>query len=201
MLIAARNSESGKNRPYAYKVEWLESSGTQWIVLEKNLTAFEIVFLPTAFKNYGAVIGTQNETSPYHPCQLRHSRNINSADVALCDNAWRAVSISSTQYNTLAFSRNGTNCKLTLNGTQNVQVTGTIADHPYYIFSANQGNDAASFMNGNFRVKSCSYTGPSGEHLLVPVVDLEGTPCMYDKITNTNLHNAGSGNFVAGPKV
>ena len=33
---------------------------------------------------------------------------------------------------------------------------------------------------------------------LIPVVDLDDTICMYDKVSNRFLYNAGTGNFIAG---
>ena len=36
---------------------------------------------------------------------------------------------------------------------------------------------------------------------IIPVVDLDDTICMYDKVSNRLLYNAGTGNFIAGTDV
>ena len=33
---------------------------------------------------------------------------------------------------------------------------------------------------------------------IIPVIDLDDTICMYDKVSNRLLYNAGTGNFIAG---
>ncbi len=35
----------------------------------------------------------------------------------------------------------------------------------------------------------------------IPVVNLDGTPCMYDKVTKECFYNAGTGDFIAGPVI
>ena len=34
-----------------------------------------------------------------------------------------------------------------------------------------------------------------------PVLDLDGVPCMYDRVTDTYFYNSGTGNFIAGPVI
>ncbi len=34
-----------------------------------------------------------------------------------------------------------------------------------------------------------------------PVLDSDGTPCMYDKVSGTFFYNAGTGEFIAGPAI
>lgn len=36
---------------------------------------------------------------------------------------------------------------------------------------------------------------------MVPILDEDGIPCMYDKVTNTIFYNAGTGTFTAGPAI
>ena len=36
---------------------------------------------------------------------------------------------------------------------------------------------------------------------LIPVIDLDDTICMYDKVSNRLLYNAGTGNFIAGTDI
>ena len=35
----------------------------------------------------------------------------------------------------------------------------------------------------------------------VPVLDYNGVPCMFDKVTETFFYNQGTGDFIAGPIV
>ena len=34
-----------------------------------------------------------------------------------------------------------------------------------------------------------------------PVLDKNGTPCMYDNVTDQFFYNAGTGQFIAGPVI
>ena len=35
----------------------------------------------------------------------------------------------------------------------------------------------------------------------IPVLDLNGVPCMYDRVTDTFFYNSGMGDFIAGPVI
>ena len=35
----------------------------------------------------------------------------------------------------------------------------------------------------------------------IPVLDKNGTPCMYDRVTDTCFYNSGTGDFIAGPVI
>ena len=36
---------------------------------------------------------------------------------------------------------------------------------------------------------------------MIPVLDKDGVPCMYDKVENKFYYNAGTGDFIAGPVI
>ena len=38
-------------------------------------------------------------------------------------------------------------------------------------------------------------------HNYIPIIDINGTPCMYDTVTSEYLYNSGTGDFVAGPVI
>ena len=70
-----------------------------------------------------------------------------------------------------------------------------------YIFATNQAGTAAQFdyvRLYNFRIYNSS-------NILVrdfiPVLDGNGTPCMYDKVERKFYYNAGTGQFIAGPVI
>ena len=36
---------------------------------------------------------------------------------------------------------------------------------------------------------------------MIPVLDMDGTPCMYDKVEGKFYYNQGTGQFIAGPVI
>ena len=90
------------------------------------------------------------------------------------------------------------NSKIYLNNSLVKQVSPiTInTDRSIYLFSQNnEGND----KNSSGRIYYCKiWENDNLVRDIIPILDANNTPCMYDKITNTIYYNQGSGSFTWG---
>ena len=84
-----------------------------------------------------------------------------------------------------------------------------IMDGVVYSYSTNTGNVSSNIhllnRNGEYfalaRIYNISFR--TANNILVrdfiPVLDKDGVPCMYDKVTVQFFYNQGTGQFIAGP--
>lgn len=93
--------------------------------------------------------------------------------------------------------------------TQNGSITKLSAsfgtrfmEYPMYLFMVNQSGRPYT-VNG-FKTKISSFSIREGDKTiidLIPVLDSDGTACMYDLVEQKYYYNAGTGDFIAGPVV
>lgn len=70
-----------------------------------------------------------------------------------------------------------------------------------YLFACNTGGTVELESIGAMKIWYCKlYEDSVLKHDFIPVIDLEGVPCFYDKITKKFFYNKGTGQFIAGPK-
>ena len=192
-------------------IEYLESTGTQWIDTEwffsKNYSDFEI---SVTFSDSGvqpdiwAVISGVNlgasGEKQYYLVQYDQS-SINSIVVHNSDN-----NLSQTftveeggKHNFVMQYKNGvttiTNGSDTKYLSDDIQYRG---EHSLYLFAAHGPSGAIQFSKIKMYSFSIKVDGVL-VHDFVPVLDMEGIPCMYDKISGQFYYNAGTGDFIAGP--
>ena len=68
-----------------------------------------------------------------------------------------------------------------------------ISNKPLYLFSVYRSP-------GAFKLHSARiYDNDILVRDMIPVLDYNGVPCMYDKVTDQFFYNAGTGQFIAGP--
>jgi hypothetical protein len=65
-----------------------------------------------------------------------------------------------------------------------------------YIFSVNKVS--SSYSSGYF-YSSRIWANNTLVRDFIPVLDYDGVACLYDKVSNTFFYNAGTGDFIAGP--
>ncbi len=87
--------------------------------------------------------------------------------------------------NEIYMDRNNTN----ILPTQNVSVKIGYSDY-----------SNKCFAQRNYYVKIWNSTNTLVRDF-IPVLDNNGTPCMYDKVSNQYFYNAGTGDFIAGPAI
>ena len=85
----------------------------------------------------------------------------------------------------------------TLNG---ISIEGTSASQINNILLFNCGG-VDGFITSGRLYYSKVYKNTILIQDLIPVLDQDGTPCMYDKVSNTCFYNSGTGSFIAGPAI
>lgn len=69
---------------------------------------------------------------------------------------------------------------------------------PFYLFGRND-NGSATLPSGTLNIKFFSFFENGSTVMnLVPCLDSNGTPCMFDVVGRTTLYNAGTGDFLWG---
>ena len=190
-----------------YRLEYLESSGTQYIIIDYkpgSTTNLSCTFIPSSYADSA-------------------NKVFGSADTAWNDKAFECYSWSSTwqvnwgaQSSDTSHTIDATNtlshvCKITIENTRNV--TFVIDKESFFTYSLDEQSEAWSSPN-NLGVFCLNRTGgvslpTTGLKILELVIDeVTYTPAqrisdsvlgLYDEVNNTFYTNAGTGTFIAGP--
>lgn len=194
-----------KKRKYYCEVEYIESSGTQYIdtgIIPSNNMEFRTKINFTSISSgdvsvISARVGGSNRTQPIFCYANKWTVAIGNT----YDSNGASVS-TNTYYDIKSVITEGKTITLYANGSQVATLTNTsgIANVPFYIFARNYGVfiDAYSSLKMNYMK---IYSGGVLVRDFIPVLDWDMTPCMYDKVTEQLFYNAGTGDFVAGRQV
>lgn len=68
---------------------------------------------------------------------------------------------------------------------------------PLYLYTLYRANTPSNIKIYYFQI----YDNDVLVRDFIPVLDIEGTPCMYDKVERKFYYNAGAGDFIAGPLI
>ena len=84
---------------------------------------------------------------------------------------------------------------VTANGTAQTMPKRVSCAFPMFLFALNNGGNAFGIYNG-CKIYDWIYrrNGAVAQHL-VPALDAQGVPCMWDTVANTAKYNAGTGIF------
>lgn len=194
---------------YAYKVQYLEAIGVQYIdtgVVPTRNTMFkgsyEYLGTAGAKSNYDMIAACASPR--YYPVSLngasdthaRHERYVSYDDsphqthpyltrhTIVFNDAQRRVFVDSKYVGTFTTGFSG-------------------ASHTCYLFASNNNNDNAAFF-AKARIYWCEFTDTATGTVLrrfIPVVDENGRPAMFDEINERLYYNKGTGaDFIAGPR-
>lgn len=189
--------------PYGMKkVEYLESSGTEYI--DTNLTGTNL----STFGKIAALSGTGGNGAFLYGTTDKHYRITSymySTDTWGCHwclsqpettTLWGGM-IGRLQYGTIV------NCDLDMDKktatvtspstteTSVETITSTYLDGIYNNFRI---GGASSYSKCRFYELKCKKTGVDIAYF-IPALDKTGTPCMFDKITRKKFYNSGTGEF------
>lgn len=181
-------------------VEYLESTGTQWIdtgiVPTKNIK-IDIDLQLTSIISAKYVFGSWAPDKQYY--------------LYISDNKWQwgwsseyknTTTTDQNRHNFILAS-NGTISSITLDGNV-IGTTTTTSQYPGPNFSIFGGRGQSNIVNTDLTQKIYSCKIFENNVLVrdfIPVLDPDGTPCMYDKVTKTFFYNQGTGDFIAGPVI
>ena len=194
---------------YAYKVQYLQSSGAQYIntgvVPDRNTMfrgSYEYLGTAGAKANYDMIAACAQPR--YYPVSLnnasdthaRHERYVSNSDAPhqthpcltrhtiVFNDALHRVFVDNKYINTLTSAFTG-------------------AAHTCYLFASNNNNNNAAF-HSKARIYWCEFTDTATGTVLrrfIPVVDGNGKPAMFDEINEKLYYNLGTGaDFTAGPR-
>ncbi len=192
--------------PYV-RIEYLESTGTQWIDTgfkpNQDTRVIMTYLKQSGNDDIGWLFGSRN------------SIGVSSFGV-FYDNAPAVIQ---TDYND---QRNNItnriyNKKLTVDKNKNVTeiidfdtgdtlATNTSAERTFssnynlYLSALNNGGSVSLYKTKS--IYSCKiYNNDTLVRDFIPVLDKNGTPCLYDKVEGKFYYNAGTGDFIAGPVI
>lgn len=191
-------------KPYFCEVEYLESTGTQYIDTGINADSnlgFDISFkfndLVENYTRFGAI--RQTETSVY----TRHHTSVPSNGATYYMGLTTRISIpTNTSINRLILDT--TNNTFTANEETTQYTTDFFdCDLSYYLFARNGYlNNASSVTYAKTRIYNAKFF-VSGVLVrdFIPVLDKDKVPCIYDKVNGQFFYNQGSGEFLYGRQI
>lgn len=196
-----------KKRKYYVECEYLESTGAQYIdtgVLPVNDMEFECKFTFTSLVNTNlTILGSRDGEKRCQPIGAYNNKW--SASIGDSYDANGTSVSANTPYIIKSTITNGQTITTNVNGSQASTCTSTtgLPSQELYIFARNfYGNPdpADSKVNGKLNFLKIKANGVLVRDL-IPVLDWNMTPCMYDKVTEQLFYNQGTGDFVAGRQV
>ncbi len=190
------------------RIEYLESTGTQWIdtgVRPNINTGFNIKFIQnntTADEcPIGSRIGPDNNQMLFFMGATNEVYvNVGISPTRIENPNFTFATLKTAIMHNKIFKliETDTNQELLNIDFSNVTANQLNYSLPLYIFSANQNNQQNRPFEGKiYYVKI--YDNDTLVRDFIPVLDKNGTPCMYDKVENKFYYNAGTGQFIAGP--
>lgn len=199
---------------YAFKgwkfvtpIEYLESTGTQYIdtgyKLQTENIKMEIRFVKLDYDS-GAIIGTSNTRQDSNWFTIYFNTSSFLYAIGTTSSGQKSFSLYTlTDVKLETFSNhsfistvNGNITNGTWNGSFLVTTMGNVL-----LYSMPYGTGHATW-NLSARIYSAKiYDNDILVRDMVPVLDSDGIPCMYDKVTNQIFYNNGTGQFIAGPVV
>ncbi len=187
------------------RLEYIESTGTQYIntgIAPNSNQVIDVsgIYTANAFV-FGSRYGPQNEESamvfdqavpPKFRILFGGATISNTVNVLVAGSPYSAHIENGDSF----ITQDGNITKFSANfGTSFVK-------YPMYLFLVNQIGQPYN-LDG-FATKISSFSIKEGDKTiidLIPVLDPDGTACMYDLVEQKYYYNAGTGDFIAGPVV
>lgn len=191
--------------PMGYtKVEYLESTGTQYINTGIRLDEGFVLrceFVPTQILSYGCVFGARLSTKIVH---FMRSNTAASYSLAIIRNGSLGyISFPVNLNESYSLELNDIDKKIVLNGEETSGLDFySMPELDFYIFCENfpQGgnlvNGARAVWFDAIRLMSFEISNAGRHYNFVPALDTTGTPCMYDLVTRKPYYNSGTGDFL-----
>lgn len=196
------------------RCEYLEGTGTQWIDTEKVVYANEDIYVDFEMKPSSKIqqtlgwiaYGAYNQ--PYQFKILKYQDAPYASVHYGVDAAYYTSGIILT--NTYARNRvliSPNTGVLEINGVQATGNYDKTFNNAYYpngnslnsnvLFSGVGPDGTVSSLMGVGRIYEYSLTDPEGNYTqhLIPILDPDGTPCMYDTVAKKFHYNKGTGQF------
>lgn len=182
---------------YKRRVAYLECTGTQYINTEVvpdfiNGDSIEISFHKVdAINNNFCIFGSRQAPA------LNGFYALRLALVACDNNGYIQVGWSNPSDGD--YTLHISNEYVISNGTSYAMPKRITCAYPMYLFTLNQDNSPLNIYYSGCKIYEWKYwkNGVLSQHL-IPVIDNNDIPCMYDTIGNTFYYNSGTGTFNYG---
>ena len=201
--VAATFAVRASEKPYAYEVEYLESTGTQWIdtgLSPSDNESFEMEFVVADWKRDIGFHGVHDAGVTWK--SLIYSKTDSTLNVYFGGIELYGFNVTDGEKYTLSVDNNDKTVTTTLNGETKTNS---------YI----NPNESTRYKNGLFTVTGTynynessmklynykHYTSDVLDRDMIAVVDKNGVACMYDKVSGQLFYNKGTGEFTAGPEI
>ena len=186
-----------KKRKYYCEVDYLESTGTQWLdtgyAVNTSTDEVETYFQLITTDKYKWLMGEHDNGARF---------GIGSGDGSNLRNIAYGVStykVNDTEvYNSQHYFNANSN-GVYLNGTQVHAFESFSSTSTVYLFNLNISGGGSGAAG-----RIWHYTHKRNGILIrdmIPVLDWNYTPCMYDKVTDTLFYNQGTGSFTYGREI
>lgn len=189
------------NLPYQAQVQYIESTGVQYIDTK--------VYLTTALTNIEAKVEI-GKSGTLFICGAGDISNTTAFSVAQSSTGELIVDIGDyynyrvktgvVLYNTgehiIKIKDKNIYVDGTLCGISSGYINGT-ANTPLYLFANRDSSVKYSFKMYYFK----NYDGDTLIRDLIPVIDNNGVACMYDKVSGEFFYNKGTGEFITGEEI
>lgn len=195
-------------------IEYLESTGTQWIdtgYVPNTNTKVSIKLQFTTLPSddiFQALLGARNKNRSYSfsifiaaPCAPVVDKNHIRFDLGH-DGSNTCASYDNLTHIGDAFNLTKNGAENYINGKQFESNVSANFSAPFnaYLFALNEADNpiypstvriySTQIWDNNILIRD-----------FIPVLDKNGTPCLYDKVEGKLYYNAGTGDFIAGPVI
>jgi hypothetical protein len=210
MLINLRNAlMAGKRLPYDAEVEYLGTTGGQYIntgIIGGSATKVEITAYSTNTSTFMTLFGARNTSNGNRPSysiwqrasvanitRMRFDYNSASAD-SLAGGDWNASTVNTITKDNVSNYINGTLASTNIARSFSLDI-------PFYLGTINgSGTPATYYFVG--RIYSCKLWDANGVLVRDFIPVRKGTVgYLYDRVSGKLFGNAGTGDFVLGPDV
>lgn len=199
-MISTRWNPLGKSgKPYAYEVEYIESTGTQYIDTEVYSTSMVDELEATVENTWEETNGTQTmgcEHGRYFGCVNRVYQTITTVAISAGTKYKSYIKLSSSGNIERRVFLNNEELGVSTDKKTSGQTTLS-----FILFAMNNAKGNKELFSRSKLYTAIISVNGICRFDATPVVDHDGVACMYDKVTKKLFYNQGTGKFIAGPRV
>ena len=183
------------------QIEYLESTGTQYIdtgiITDNNVVSIDMDIKPIDI----------DKTSYFCKTRSTMTNAGEAVGLGITFGSWSMLlpGYSYNYFGTASTNRVQISWTITLNGTSAVtgNLNKTTTDPTFFGANLIWRQDTWKLMKDSYiDFYTCKiYLNNTLVRDFIPVLDPNGTPCLYDKVTKQFFYNQGTGQFIAGPVV
>ena len=187
-----------KKRPFYCECEYLESTGTQYIDL--GITSKSTIRAKAKFNlanvSAQAVFGSATTSGSGVGVFLGTASN----GVVYCNKTNTAISPSLTLVANTNYTFDMSLTTVSINGVNYTASTTTDNNYNMLLFARTLAGNVDRRISGKIYYFKL-YDNGTLIRDLIPVLDWDMTPCMYDRVTEQLFYNQGTGSFIAGRQI